>query len=84
MDYANTPDSWNTHPNRYDYRTLVDDYAHLDSTTTISAASSANGRHELKRVRDDLYVEKQGNGHRRYVWVFWEDQSVSHGTPNEG
>ena len=84
MDYANTPDAWNTHPNRYDYSTLVGDYAHLDSSSTISAASSAKRRHEVKRVRDDLYVEKQGNGHRRYLWVFWTDRSVSHGPPDEG
>jgi hypothetical protein len=83
MDYASTPDSWNTHPNRYDYSTLVDDYAHLDSTSTIAAASSSSG-HGLKRVRDDLYVEKLGDGNRRFVWVSWADQSVRHGAPDEG
>jgi hypothetical protein len=84
MDYANTPDTWNTHPNRYDYSTLVDDYAHLDSTSTIAAASSSSGHRGLRRVRDNLYVEKLGNGNRRFVWVFWADQSVRHGVPDEG
>jgi hypothetical protein len=83
MDYANAPDSWNTHPNRYDYSTLVADYAHLDSTNSISSSASSSG-HGLKRVRDDLYVEKLGDGNRRFVWVFWADHSVRHGPPDEG
>jgi hypothetical protein len=82
MDYASAPDTWNTHPNRYDYSTLVDDYAHLDSTSTIAAASTSSG-HGLRRVRDDLYVEKLGDGNRRLVWVFWADRSVRHGVPDQ-
>lgn len=82
MDYASAPDSWNTHPDRYDYSTLVDDYTHLDSTNTISSSPSSS-RHGLKRVRDDLWVEKLGDGNRRFVWVFWADQSVRHGAPDE-
>jgi len=84
MDYANTPDSWNTHPNRYDYSTLVDDYTHLDSTSTIAAATTSPGPRGLQRVRDDLYVEDLGRGNRRFVWVAWTVPSVRHGPPDEG
>ena len=84
MDYANAPDAWNTHPNRYDYSTLVTDYAHLDSTSTIAAAPATRGRGGLRRVRDNLYVEELGAGNRRFVWVFWTDRSVRHGAPDEG
>jgi hypothetical protein len=84
MDYANTPDSWNTHPNRYDYSTIVTDYSHLDSTNTIAAATGTSGRHGLQRVRDNLWVEDLGGANRRFVWVAWADQSVRHGAPNEG
>jgi hypothetical protein len=84
MDYATTPDSWNTHPNRYDYSTLVTDYAHLDSTSTLAAITTNSGRHALRRVRDNLYVEDLGDGNRRFVWVVWTNPSVRHGAPNEG
>jgi hypothetical protein len=84
MDYASSPDSWNTHPDRYDYSTLETDYAHLDSTSTLAAATVSSGRHGLQRVRDDLYVEDLGGGNRRFVWVFWADRSVRHGPPDEG
>lgn len=83
MDYANTPDAWNTHPNRYDYSTLETDYTHLDPTSTLAAAPARSAR-GLQRVRDDVYVEDLGNGNRRFVWVFWTDHSVSHGPPDEG
>jgi hypothetical protein len=82
MDYANTPDSWNTHPNRYDYQTLVDDYAHLDSTSTLAATTTSSG-HGLRRVRDDLWVEDLGGGNSRFVWVFWANRSVRHSAPDE-
>jgi hypothetical protein len=83
MDYATTPDSWNTHPNRYDYQTLVDDYTHLDSTSTLAATTTASHQ-GLRRVRDDLYVEDLGGGNSRIVWVFWVNRSVSHSAPDEG
>jgi hypothetical protein len=84
MDYYKAPDNSNTHPNRYDYQTLVDDYAHVDSTTTLSSTSTSSGPHALRRVRDDLWVEDLGGSNRRFVWVFWVDRSVRHGAPNEG
>lgn len=37
MDYTNSPES-NQHPNAHDYQMLETLYAHLDSTTTISAS----------------------------------------------
>ena len=84
MDYARAPDSWNTRPNRFDYDTLVADYAHLDTTTTLADTTTSPGRGRLRRVRDDLYVEDLGGGNRRFVHVFWADQSVGHGPPDEG
>ena len=84
MDYANTPDAWNTRPNRYDYSTLGTDYTHLDSTNTIAAATTTSGRRGLHRVRDGLYVEDLGGGNRRLVWVFWTAPSVFHSAPDEG
>jgi hypothetical protein len=82
MDYASAPDAWNTHPNRYDYSTLVTDYTHLDSTSSIASGAESSG-HGLKRVRDDLWVEKLGDGDKRFVWVDWADRSVQHGPPAE-
>ncbi len=83
MDYASVPDSWNTHPNRYDYSTLETDYAHLDSTSTLAATTTSSGGHGLRRLRDDLYVENLGRGNRRFVWVFWANRSVRHSAPDE-
>lgn len=84
MDYANAPDSWNAHPNRYDYSTLESDYAHLDSTSTLASSPPTSGRSRLRRVRDNLWVEELGAGKRRFVWVVWADRSVRHGAPDEG
>ena len=40
MDYTNDP-STNQHPNQHDYDELVTIYSHLDSTTTVGAATTA-------------------------------------------
>ncbi|MEO8462804.1 MAG: hypothetical protein ABI555_06300, partial [Chloroflexota bacterium] len=42
MDYTNDP-STNQHPNDHDYAQLETIYAHLDSTTTISSATTRGG-----------------------------------------
>jgi len=42
MDYTSDPTT-NQHPNQHDYEELVAIYSHLDSTTTVSAASAASG-----------------------------------------
>lgn len=39
MDYTSNPGT-NQHPNKHDYDMLVSIYAHLDSTTTVDAAST--------------------------------------------
>lgn len=83
LDYANTPDSSNTHPNRFDYSTLETSYEHLDSTGTLAATATPSGGDDLRRLRDDLYVENLGHGDRRFVWVFWANRSVRHSAPDE-
>jgi hypothetical protein len=40
MDYTSSPES-NQHPNQHDYDELVTIYSHLDSTSTLTSASSA-------------------------------------------
>jgi hypothetical protein len=42
MDYTSNP-STNQHPNQHDYDELALIYSHLDSTTTVGAASAASG-----------------------------------------
>jgi hypothetical protein len=42
MDYTSDP-STNQHPNKHDYDELALIYSHLDSTTTVGAASAASG-----------------------------------------
>ena len=42
MDYTNDPTT-NQHPNQHDYDELALIYSHLDSTTTVGAASAASG-----------------------------------------
>lgn len=42
MDYTSNP-STNTHPNQHDYDELAIIYLHLDSSTTLASATTANG-----------------------------------------
>ena len=79
MDYYKIP---NPSPNQHDYDQLALIYSHLDSTTTLAASAEGSGR-RLKRVKDSLFVEDLGKGHKRFVWVLWKDQGVAHGAPDE-
>jgi hypothetical protein len=76
MDYYKFP---NLAPNQHDYEQLAAIYSHLDSSTTIKTATS-NGR-GLRREKESLYVEDLGDGHKRFVWVFWKDKHPHHGPP---
>jgi hypothetical protein len=80
MDYYKVP---NIRPNQHDFDQLALIYGHLDSTSTL-AASTASGRRGLRKVKETLYVEELGAGKRRLVWVYWKDQGVRHGAPDEG
>jgi hypothetical protein len=78
MDYTNNPGT-NQHPNNHDYQQLETIYSHLDTTTTVGAAtngfgnasgwgqlvsSSADGRASVYRL--DL-----GNGQSVLTHVIW-------------
>jgi hypothetical protein len=93
MDYTNNP-STNQHPNQHDYDMLAEIYAHLDSSTTISAttASSAaqdedsndpkNWGQEVRRSKDgrvSVFVKDLGNDNKVLRHVFWaEPRGNSH------
>lgn len=82
MDYASVPNSWNMHPNRLDYDTLVNmNYAHLDLTNSAASTAPVTKGSGLKHVRDSLYVEDLGNGTKHFVWVVWTDQNRAHKSP---
>ena len=49
MDYTNDP-STNQHPNQHDLDQLEAIYAHLDSTTTVAAATVSTGRADVPEV----------------------------------
>ena len=82
MDYSSDPSS--QHPNKHDYEELGIIYAHLDSTTTVSAAATSPGNGKAQRVRDDLWVEDLGNGVRKFTFVYWVDRHATHGAPQVG
>jgi hypothetical protein len=80
MDYTNDP-STNQHPNQHDYDELVTIYSHLDSTTTVGAASpqtqaqSENASpvavERSDRISDSNIVEKFADGSRRVTHIIW-------------
>jgi len=86
MDYTSDPDGppSNEHPNSHDFAQLESIYAHLDSTTTISAmpAGFANADvhaqenwgekvSESADGRSAIYVRDFGNGFKIFTHVFW-------------
>lgn len=91
MDYTSLPES-NQHPNAHDYELLESIYAHLDSTTTVGAASattSGKGQGDSasdwgKAVggthhgRSHEYVRDLGNGQTVLTHVFWADHHHDH------
>lgn len=82
MDYTSNP-STNQHPNQHDYDQLATIYAHLDSTTTVSATSSTRGGSDIpgewgRRVAGSraahsvaLYELDLGAGQRLFTFVVW-------------
>lgn len=82
MDYSQDPNS--TDPNAHDYSQLESIYSHLDSTTTVGAASSATGRQvgnersswgrEVDRSADgehSTFMRKFGDGTIVLTEVTW-------------
>ncbi|MBI5284761.1 MAG: hypothetical protein HY874_06670 [Chloroflexi bacterium] len=85
MDYTRDP-STNQHPNQHDYDELALIYAHLDTTTTLSAAAAAKGSAGLddpgqwgRAVRSGadgrsvLYERDLGAGQKVVTFVTWAD-----------
>jgi hypothetical protein len=81
MDYTNNPSS-NQHPNAHDYAQLESIYAHLDSTTTVGAATpggsgaaDANDWGQLVRTSEDghlaTYLKDLGAGQLIVTFVIW-------------
>jgi hypothetical protein len=52
MDYTSDPRT-NQHPNAHDYNELIDIYAHLDSTTTLSQPTTSN----MPPAMTDIHLE---------------------------
>lgn len=80
MDYTSNP-STNQHPNQHDYEQLALIYAHLDSTTTLSATTQAtaplppavNG--DLNSVREWGRLVRSRNGGRTETY----ERDLGHG-----
>ena len=85
MDYSADP-TLNQHPNAHDYAMLETIYAHLDTTTTLSA-SAPSGKHadfdssdpkewgkeihKSKDGRSSLFERDLGGGRKVFTFVFW-------------
>jgi len=82
MDYTSDP-STNQHPNKHDYDELVTIYSHLDSTTTVAAATAVGGpgSHGARswgqamrasgHGRPTLFVRDLRSGQRVFTFVIW-------------
>lgn len=91
MDYTSDPDGppSNEHPNAHDYEQLELIYAHLDSSTTLSAsAPQGTGQddgddsgppqwgkvlHQDGKGRPSHFERDLGNGHKVFTFVLWAD-----------
>lgn len=86
MDYSSNPNP-NQHPNAHDYEQLELIYAHLDSTTTLSAAPMTSpsdvdldGPPQWGKIirkggdgRGSVHERDLGNGHKVFTFVVWAD-----------
>lgn len=88
MDYSNDPVP-NQHPNAHDYEQLELIYAHLDTTTTVGAATSPQAKSDTEgsddpaawgkavrqdaQGRDSVFMRESRNGDKVFTFVFWED-----------
>ena len=84
MDYTNDP-STNQHPNAHDYEELAIIYQHLDTTTTISAATAGAAVAEIgdtpdtwgrpvhfdRQGRPNVFERQDGPGRSTLTHVFW-------------
>jgi len=83
MDYyhnTSASDTKSTHPNQHDYDELSTIYAHLDSTSTVGAASegflpdAVPSFAPATRLNDSTYVDDFGGGRKLVTYVIWVDQ----------
>lgn len=87
MDYTNDPTP-NQHPNAHDYAQLETIYAHLDTTTTLSAGTGAGNGQDVdvadppawgkaiehdSKGRPSKYEKDLGNGRKVHTFVIWAD-----------
>ena len=80
MDYADRLD--NPSPNSHDFDQLGTIYGdHTDPSTTVASSGTA-GSAQMRRVRDDVFVQDFGGGRKIYTFVFWADRRVGHGAPD--
>ena len=97
MDYTNDP-STNQHPNSHDYDQLVSIYSHLDSTTTISAATARSAAgddasndpnswgtlmRQSANGRISVYERVNADGTRVITHVFWTEEAAARGAMND-
>lgn len=87
MDYyqnTSSSDTKSTTPNQHDYDELSTIYQHLDSTTTLGAAATGPGNHDLPdqadwgqlvrasaNGRESVYVRDFGGNERAITFVYW-------------
>src|SRR5919197_5556728 len=80
MDYyhnTSASDTKSTHPNQHDYDELATIYQHLDSFTTIGAASAGflpaavPSFAPATRLNDSTYVDDLGGGRKLVTYVIW-------------
>jgi hypothetical protein len=80
MDYyhnTSASDTKSTHPNQHDYDELATIYQHLDSTSTVGAASAGflpdavPSFAPATRLNDSTYVDDLGGGRKLVTYVIW-------------
>lgn len=69
---ANASSTLSTHPNRHDYDQLGTIYTHLDTTTTVAAATTATNRSEVGNDRSTWGREIERGAHGQFS-VFERD-----------
>jgi hypothetical protein len=73
MDYyhnTSASDTKSTHPNSHDYQELSTIYQHLDSSTTIGAATGSQ-LVPIGQMGESKYVDRLANGQTRITYVRW-------------
>ena len=77
MDYADSPDADNMHPNTHDYEELASIYKHLDSTTTIGAQATSSTRGSdvasVHRADRSTIVTHFEDGSRKITFIVWAE-----------